>query len=62
MSWGVFSNFLFPPNINHAEGAGRCVSKKRTCTQLNTLKFLQNGLGSGYSSIAEKERERKSAL
>lgn len=40
---------------------GRCVAKN-TCTQQNNLTFLQNCLGSDYSSIAEKERKKRHQL
>ena len=40
---------------------GRCVAKN-TCTQQNNLTFLQNCLGSDYSSIAEKERKKRYQL
>lgn len=35
---------------------------KNTCTQQNNLTFLQNCLGSDYSSIAEKERKKRHQL
>lgn len=59
---GAFSPFLFPQRQS-CRGLGVLLQTHMHATDArNTLTFLHNSLGSRYSSMAAKERERESAL